>query len=192
MNVSLSDYVAGAGFATALVNTSSVVRSSGDVLVDPASLARFLDEHGVPSDALADGQQPTDDDLRRVLALRQTVRLILEEPSEEHAVVGAAALASAVSTSPGLRPDDGQWKWYVSTSPQADLAGELGVLIGIGLLGVIRTLSHDRFRPCASPVCNGVFVDTSRAGRRRFCMPEICGNRLNVANHRARRRATAT
>jgi predicted RNA-binding Zn ribbon-like protein len=34
-----------------------------------------------------------------------------------------------------------------------------------------------------------MFVDTSRAGRRRYCVPEVCGNRVNVANHRARRRA---
>jgi predicted RNA-binding Zn ribbon-like protein len=34
-----------------------------------------------------------------------------------------------------------------------------------------------------------MFVDTSRAGRRRYCVPEVCGNRINVAAHRARRRA---
>ncbi|MFI0465948.1 CGNR zinc finger domain-containing protein [Saccharopolyspora sp. 5N102] len=61
--------------------------------------------------------------------------------------------------------------------------------MGTGLLGALRALGHDRFRDCASPGCNGVFVDTSRAGRRRYCMPELCGNRLNVANHRARRQA---
>lgn len=33
-----------------------------------------------------------------------------------------------------------------------------------------------------------MFVDTSRAGPRRYCTPDPCGNRLNVANHRARRR----
>ncbi|MEK8171675.1 CGNR zinc finger domain-containing protein [Streptomyces sp. M19] len=67
------------------------------------------------------------------------------------------------------------------------LADELAVLTGTGLLGALRTLGHTRFRPCASPVCDGVFVDTSRAGRRRYCMPDLCGNRINVAKHRARR-----
>jgi predicted RNA-binding Zn ribbon-like protein len=35
-----------------------------------------------------------------------------------------------------------------------------------------------------------VFIDTTRPGRRRYCMPGLCGNRINVANHRARRAAT--
>ncbi|MFE5025688.1 CGNR zinc finger domain-containing protein [Streptomyces sp. NPDC056656] len=34
-----------------------------------------------------------------------------------------------------------------------------------------------------------MFVDTSKAGRRRYCAPEVCGNRRNVANYRARRPA---
>ncbi|WP_333908532.1 CGNR zinc finger domain-containing protein [Solicola gregarius] len=38
---------------------------------------------------------------------------------------------------------------------------------------------------CQSPTCDGMFVDTSRAGRRRYCMPELCGNRANVVNVRA-------
>ncbi|MFI9778449.1 CGNR zinc finger domain-containing protein [Streptomyces sp. NPDC051956] len=35
-----------------------------------------------------------------------------------------------------------------------------------------------------------MFVDTSKAGRRRYCTPEVCGNRRNVANYRARRLAS--
>jgi predicted RNA-binding Zn ribbon-like protein len=64
------------------------------------------------------------------------------------------------------------------------------LLIGYSLLGTLRTLGYERFRSCASPTCNGVFVDTSRGGRRRYCMPALCGNRINVANHRRRQRRT--
>jgi predicted RNA-binding Zn ribbon-like protein len=38
-------------------------------------------------------------------------------------------------------------------------------------------------------VSRAVFVDVSRGGRRRYCMPDLCGNRINVANHRQRRNA---
>ncbi|MGW3471407.1 CGNR zinc finger domain-containing protein [Saccharopolyspora sp. NPDC000995] len=31
----------------------------------------------------------------------------------------------------------------------------------------------------------GTFIDTTRPGRRRYCMPGLCGNRINFANHRA-------
>ncbi|MDJ1131700.1 CGNR zinc finger domain-containing protein [Streptomyces iconiensis] len=66
-------------------------------------------------------------------------------------------------------------------------AGQFAALTATGLLGTLRTLGPTRFRPCASPDCEGAFIDTSRAGRRRYCTPDLCGNRLNVANHRARR-----
>ncbi|MEV7379817.1 CGNR zinc finger domain-containing protein [Streptomyces lydicus] len=35
----------------------------------------------------------------------------------------------------------------------------------------------------------GVFIDTTRRGRCRYCMPGLCGNGINVANHRARQAA---
>ncbi|WP_244223342.1 CGNR zinc finger domain-containing protein [Amycolatopsis circi] len=53
-----------------------------------------------------------------------------------------------------------------------------------------RRPAGSRPRPvpaCAAPDCDGVFVDTSRAGSR-YCMPDLCGNRVSVANHRARSR----
>ncbi|TDE42582.1 zf-CGNR multi-domain protein [Nonomuraea mesophila] len=169
--------------ATDLVNTSPEVRSAGEMLPDPAALARFLADHDLHSG----GRTPSHDDLGQVLALRQEVRAILESTDEDHVAEQAGALVGRAGIGPGLHRDaDGRWQWHVVTAPEVSLADELAVLIGVGLLAVLRTLSHDRFRHCASPVCNGMFVDTSRAGRRRYCMPDLCGNRLNVANHRAR------
>lgn len=184
MKIPFTDYTLGADAATGLVNTSPMVRrSTGEALVDRAALARFLVEH----DILADGRQPTDEDVGQVHALRQEVRTILEATTEDRVVDGANLLVMRAGIGPVLRRDaEGRWQWYVSTSLHASLADELAVLVGTGLLGVLRTLSHNRFRRCASPECDGIFVDTSRAGRRRYCMPNLCGNRLNVARHRAR------
>jgi predicted RNA-binding Zn ribbon-like protein len=192
LKIPLTNYSLGAGVATDLVNTSPVVRrSTGEALLDPTALARFLAEHDVRPDVLANGRQPTDDDLDQVHTLRQEIRAILEATTEDHAVDGATALVTRAGIGPALyRDGEDRWQWYVATSLHASLADELALLMGTGLLGVLRTLSHDRFRHCASPVCDGMFVDTSRAGRRRYCMPDLCGNRLNVANHRARRLAS--
>ncbi|WP_379867982.1 CGNR zinc finger domain-containing protein [Marinactinospora rubrisoli] len=178
--------------ATALVSTSPVVRRrTGEALPDPVALARFLAEHGVHPDALAGGRPPTGTDLDQTYALRREIRDILASGTEEEAVAGANALVTRAGTGPVLAPDaDGGWRWCVTTAPGATLADELAVFTGTGLLGVLRALGHDRFRRCASPVCDGLFADTSRAGRRRYCMPERCGNRVNVANHRARRTRT--
>ncbi|MGW7410873.1 CGNR zinc finger domain-containing protein [Streptomyces sp. NPDC054863] len=175
--------------ATDLVNTSALVwRTAGEVLTDPAALAAFLDEHGLQLDASAPGELPTGADLAQVHALRDEIRGLLELPDEDEAVEGANVLVRRASAGLALLRDaDGRLQWHVTTAPQASLADELAVLVGTGLLGVLHTLSHERFRHCASPVCEGMFVDTSKAGRRRYCMPGLCGNRQHVANHRARR-----
>ena len=189
MKIPFLDYISGAGAATDLVNTAPLVqRSTGEALPDRPALAGFLADRDLRADALRAGRLPTGDDLDQVRTLRDAVRAVIEAGTEDQAVDGAAALVQRAGAGPTLSRDPGgQWQWYVTTSPGASLADELAVLMGTGMLGAIRTLGHDRFRPCASPVCDGVFVDTSKAGRRRYCTPTLCGNRLNVANHRARR-----
>ncbi|PSL00058.1 putative RNA-binding Zn ribbon-like protein [Murinocardiopsis flavida] len=190
MKIPLNDYSMGAAVATDLVNTAPIVQKAGDTLPDPAALADFLAAHGLD---LGLGGGPTEDDVERVHALRGEVRTLVESAGEADSVQGANALAARAGGSPALDRDaDGRWQWFVAPAPQASIADGLAFLIGTGLLGVVRTLSHDRFRSCASPVCEGVFVDTSRAGRRRYCMPELCGNRVNVARYRARRREDAS
>jgi predicted RNA-binding Zn ribbon-like protein len=49
----------------------------------------------------------------------------------------------------------------------------------------------DRLRMCASDTCDGLFYDSSRTGRRRWCDMNTCGNRAKAARHRARTRDTA-
>lgn len=188
MKSPFSNYSFGAGVATNLVNTSASVRiSTGEVLTDPQALARFLDGHEVRLDALAQGALPTDRDLAQVLALRTQTRVLLESDNEDEVADGANELtARALTGLTLLRGSTGDWEWHMATGPQASLSDELGALVSIGLLGVLHTLGHNRFRHCASPVCAGMFIDTSKAGRRRYCMPGLCGNRQNVANYRAR------
>jgi predicted RNA-binding Zn ribbon-like protein len=44
-----------------------------------------------------------------------------------------------------------------------------------------------RVRECAAPDCSGLFLDASRARRRRWCSMATCGNRQKVAAYRRRR-----
>lgn len=193
MKFNFSNYALGAGVATDLVNTAPVVqRSAGEVLVDAGALAEFLTEHSLRPALAEGGDVPTTEDLDQVYDLRQEVRAIFEADTEDAVGRPANALVARAGARPFLDRDaEGQWQWYVATAPEASLADELAAVMGTGLLGVLRTLSHDRFRHCTAPDCNGMFVDTSKAGRRRYCMPGVCGNRRNVANYRARRLAEA-
>ncbi|NDU77605.1 hypothetical protein GWI34_34050 [Actinomadura sp. DSM 109109] len=183
MLIPLADYATGAEVANDLVATSPDVRGD-EGLTGPGDLADLLAGHDVAA--------PAGQDVEMARLLRREVRAVLESGTEDEAVERAALLAGHAGLSPVLRRDEaGHWQWYVPTAQGASLAGEVAALVGVALLDLVRALGHDRFRACAAPGCRGVFADASRAGRRRYCRPELCGNRLNVANHRARRRAVA-
>ncbi|MFA1540554.1 CGNR zinc finger domain-containing protein [Actinomadura monticuli] len=181
MLIPIADYARGVEVANALVATSPEVRG-GEALADAGALAGLLPPLGF--------RTPGAGDVEKARFLRREVRAVLEAETEERAVEGASLLAGHAGLAPVLRRDpSGRWQWYVPTVRDASLAGELAAVIGVALLDLIRALGHGRFRACAAPGCAGVFADASRAGRRRYCMPERCGNRQNVANHRARRQA---
>lgn len=185
MKLEFDDYVTGATAATRLTNSSADVRrEGGEQLTSAAALGRLLSDSaiGLPG-------RRTPEDLAQVLVLREEVRALLATPDEDDMVAGANRLLGRAGATAVLERDpDGRWLWYLKPEPGSSPADVLAFVIGAGLLGVVRTLGHDRLRSCDAPDCTGMFVDTSRAGRRRFCTPELCGNRLNVANHRARRR----
>jgi predicted RNA-binding Zn ribbon-like protein len=46
----------------------------------------------------------------------------------------------------------------------------------------------NRLRVCEAPDCNAVLIDLSRNRSKRYCDARACGNRLNVAAYRARKR----
>ncbi len=192
VQVLLDDYGRAAAVATDLVNTApEVAVSTGDGLADPAALAAFLARHELVLDALA-GRPPVEGDVAAVHRLRRELRALVD-------TADPAALASGLGRLLGAAAD--------RPRPGRRRRGRLA------LAGAVPPAAPGSARssPCCSrPGCSaccgcsartgsgsaprrpapGAFVDTSRGGRRRYCVPEICGNRINVANHRARRRAT--
>lgn len=53
----------------------------------------------------------------------------------------------------------------------------------------VRLLGEEdpsRLRECEGEECGGLFLDTSRAGNRRWCTDGTCGNRSRVAGYRRR------
>ncbi|MFI0412250.1 CGNR zinc finger domain-containing protein [Actinomadura sp. 3N508] len=180
MHIPIGAYAGGIELANLLVSTSPTVRGA-EALPDLGALSALIAGHEL--------RAPVQEDVFQVQLLRREVRGIMETETAEQAVAGAGVLLGRAGLPPVLRREpDGPWQWFVPTATGAPLADELAAFIAVGLLGVVRALGHDRFRACAAPGCRGVFADVSRAGRRRYCMPDLCGNRLNVANHRARRR----
>lgn len=186
MQVALTDYH-WAEVASRLANTTPAIWHGTDQLPDPASLAAFLREQDVSTHPSDDPLEHTD--LEAVHRLRDRLRSVVRSDDEETGVRRASALLADADARLTLdRDEDGNRRWVLAIDDDRPLAERLAAATGVGLLAALRSLGFDRFRACAAPTCDGVFVDLSRPGKRRYCMPELCGNRVNVANHRARSR----
>lgn len=189
MQVAFDDYAWAAGIATGLVNTTAEVWKGEDHLADPALVQAFIDDqchdHEL-SDRLSElASRAGSADLAELHVLRRHVRELIDRPERDHLVAGATRLTEGIhritlATSPRAR-------WAACLRSDVSVTEALSVICGLGILGVVHALGEERFRSCGSPTCLGAFIDTTRPGRRRYCMPGLCGNRINVANHRARR-----
>jgi predicted RNA-binding Zn ribbon-like protein len=159
-----------------------------DTLNDVDDLRALLGRHS--SDGTAEAEL-SGDDVRDVREMRARLLEVFNAPDDRCTVAALNALLETPHHTLRLHNDAAstRWSWSAGFKRDATLAERLQVVTAVSLLGVIKALGPGRFRPCASPDCSGVFADTTRAGRRRYCQPAICGNRRNVAAYRARRAA---
>ena len=59
-------------------------------------------------------------------------------------------------------------------------------------IGAFLALPHaGMLRMCEADPCGGVFLDTSRSQKRRWCAMDSCGNRIKAKRHRLRMKAEA-
>ncbi len=75
---------------------------------------------------------------------------------------------------------DGDGRW-LQVSAQAPAEG-LSVQAVVDALDLLED-KPDRVRSCDHDLCTVWFVDTSKAGRRRWCSMERCGNRAKARRH---------
>ncbi len=143
---------------------------------------RQLGEWSVAASLLDSAPEVSMAEFGRALALREAIyRLALasltgsQRSQDDVKVVNAAATAApvaAVLTESGLKRT-GTADAVVATIARAAVA----------LLGGPEAA---RIRECGDQPCTRLFVDTSRAGSRRWCEMSGCGNRAKVAGFRAR------
>jgi predicted RNA-binding Zn ribbon-like protein len=81
--------------------------------------------------------------------------------------------------------------WHLRFAPDRD--DPLRALAPIARsIADLAALGRDvQIRKCANPRCVLYFQDRSRTQRRRWCSMAVCGNRMKVAAHARRRRASA-
>ncbi|TIH37107.1 CGNR zinc finger domain-containing protein [Subtercola vilae] len=167
-------------FTVALANTvAGATRTGTDELSNVAQLSlllsRFQYSGRIDHDEL---------ELANVRQTRGRLRSVwmLER---DLAVTEVNAMLSDAGALPHLvRHDDSDWHLH-ATDPAAPLAERIRVEVSLALVDVIRTDENGRLRACAADDCEGILVDLSRNGSKRFCSIR-CGNRMNMIAFRER------
>jgi predicted RNA-binding Zn ribbon-like protein len=168
--------------AVDLVNTYNAFRQT-DELTDGEALESFLREHKRTDIRI------TDRDLDEVRELRGQLRTIFQTHDQRGAAAAINSLLEESGALPRLTDHDGS-EWHLHyTTPNVPLAQELTTVTGMGLAVLMSDKRWDRIHVCEGDRCLDVFVDHSKNRSRRFCSPEVCGNRASVAAYRQRARA---
>ena len=115
-----------------------------------------------------------------ILSITSTRKLpaeLLESLNEQYKKVPARVLSSK-STSLTTAFDE-----------QVDDPRRIFNLISSDSLTILTTEDHSRLRICSADDCGWVFLDRSKAGKRRWCSMRDCGNRDKVTRFLERKRA---
>ncbi|MFC0029600.1 CGNR zinc finger domain-containing protein [Micromonospora chaiyaphumensis] len=147
----------------------------------PADLARWFVEAGltdltVPVSASA---------LRNARELREALYRLMRgrvrgEPLDGESIDLVNRWAAKAPPATRLTADGSATRLV---APTADGLLALVARDGVDLLGASRA---NRLRECSSDTCTLLYLDTSRAGSRRWCAMEACGSRDKMARYRRR------
>jgi len=168
-----------------LVNTYGWV-SGTEFLNDDTTVRTLADDHGV-----ATGDDVGERDIARLRAVRPVLREAFTSDDED-AVVGALnGLLAEIRPVPMLSRDEAGGWGMDHPVPEGSAADRLIAAAAVGLLVEIAEHGLRRLSVCAADDCLDVMVDTSRNHSKRYCTPEVCGNRATTRAYRARRAAAA-
>lgn len=167
-------------FAVDLVNSAPRASRSGvDELATPAHLTALLTKHSYSGRFDRDGAE-----LAEVISTRATLRGVWDLDTDGLVTITNRMLRES-SAVPFLVKHDA-FGWHLHATPaDAPLAERMRVEVALALADVVRTDVVDRLRVCAAEDCDGVLVDFSRNGSKRFCSVR-CGNRMNQLAFRER------
>ncbi|MFB9531789.1 CGNR zinc finger domain-containing protein [Nonomuraea roseola] len=152
-------------------------------LARPADLARWCVELGLLAEPPATGAA--------TLAEARRLREAIDQTAE------------SVRTGTCLDPQPtkviNSWAARPALTPQLDETGSLRwrqegaqtrhvlALVARDAVDLLTNPTSSRLRRCANPECQGMFVDVSAPGNRRWCSMNTCGNQAKKAAFRQRR-----
>ena len=129
---------------------------------------------------------PSPREFEQAIALREMLYRLFDAHAQGRPAAprDLDALNQALAAAPvrkALKRSRAGYDWDVEAKPGTALALLAPVLWSAGDLLAGPRL--DRVRRCANPECGWLFLDDSRAGKRRWCSMSACGNRAKARRH---------
>ena len=157
-----------------------------DHLSTPAQLHDWIAERGI-----GDGSEPTEEERRRVIEVREALRALLlanaGEPLDQEAVETLNRAAAPVSL---------KLRFGAAAEPGLESEGN-GVDAAVGtILAVVFKAMADgswaRLKACRDDTCQWAFIDRSRNRSGQWCSMKVCGNRAKARSYRERHKGSAS
>ena len=131
----------------------------------------------------------------RAIEVRETVYRVFDATTRGKAPAAAdlQALNEHLAAAPAraaLRRERNGFAWDVDLRAWTALGVLAPVLWSTGDLLTDGKL--DKVKRCANPDCGWLFLDDSRAGKRRWCSMSACGNRAKARRHYHRSREVSS
>jgi predicted RNA-binding Zn ribbon-like protein len=167
-------------FAAVVLNTRpDASRTGADELATVDELHRLLD-----AGRYGGTRERTESERQSVVETRDELRMLWTLERDDLAR-GINDILRASTALPQLVRHD-EFDWHIHATPMdAPLAERIRVEVALALVDIIRAGATDRLRVCEATDCEGVLVDFSRNGSKRFCTVR-CGNRMNMIAYRER------
>lgn len=162
-----------------------------DHLVSVEALTAWLRHVGLILDSPTNrGDLPSEPaTLKKALALRDVINRIgtalvkgLGPKPDDLAALNKAA-GNGLGQLQLAAKADGQYGLVVPAAVTPD-----GILawLAVDAIDLMRFSDLSRLRRCEGEDCGWLFLDSSKAGRRRWCDMTVCGNRAKARRHRAK------
>jgi predicted RNA-binding Zn ribbon-like protein len=146
----------------------------------PSDLADWLSESPLQAHEI----QVSLEEFRIALSLREAIWRVAEAiRQQETPLAEDVDTINQVAATPDLSPQlvlDGlQQVWHSPATARAALS-----FIARDAIDLFSGDLRSRIRACENPNCGLMFVDTSRPGKRRWCLMKRCGNMAKTSRYR--------
>ncbi len=155
-------------------------RAAFEQLHRPSDLADWFSQSPLQST----GIQVSAEEFQTALSLREAIwraaqAIRQKEAPRREGVDLINRAASAPDLPPQLAVGAATWAWCSPSTATAALS-----TIARDAIDLFSGELRSRIRQCENPKCGLMFVDTSRPGKRRWCLMKRCGNMSKTSRYR--------